>query len=153
MSIDYDERIEQLDEAQEKLKEAISLIEEAVDGLDCEANTKAYLIDHLKIMASEGHGYLSRDLNLDKVRETIEEERDDAGTFECEECCERYDTVEDAEECRDNDRKQNENCPCCSGSLGRHPALSRKDNHTNICSDCGTKEALDAMITAMGRSQ
>ena len=33
-------------------------------------------------------------------------------------------------------------CPLCGGPLTRHPALSRKDNKTLICPDCGTREAL-----------
>ena len=33
-------------------------------------------------------------------------------------------------------------CPLCGGPLSRHPALSRMDNKTLICSDCGTREAL-----------
>ena len=33
-------------------------------------------------------------------------------------------------------------CPACGMPLDRHPAISRKDNKTEICSDCGTREAL-----------
>ena len=33
-------------------------------------------------------------------------------------------------------------CPACGKLLTGYPALSRKDNKTEICSDCGTKEAL-----------
>lgn len=33
-------------------------------------------------------------------------------------------------------------CPACGGPLTDHPALSRKDNKTLICPDCGTREAL-----------
>ena len=33
-------------------------------------------------------------------------------------------------------------CPVCSGPLTEHPALSRRDNKTLICPDCGTREAL-----------
>ena len=33
-------------------------------------------------------------------------------------------------------------CPACGKPLTGYPALSRKDNKTEICSDCGTKEAL-----------
>lgn len=36
-------------------------------------------------------------------------------------------------------------CPCCGQPYSGHPALSRKDNKTPICSDCGTREALDAL--------
>ena len=34
-------------------------------------------------------------------------------------------------------------CPKCSGPMGGYPAISRKDNKTEICSTCGLKEALD----------
>lgn len=33
-------------------------------------------------------------------------------------------------------------CPVCGGPLTAHPALSRRDNKTHICPDCGIREAL-----------
>jgi antirestriction protein ArdC len=33
-------------------------------------------------------------------------------------------------------------CPRCKNDIGKYPALSRKDNRTKICSQCGTAEAL-----------
>lgn len=33
-------------------------------------------------------------------------------------------------------------CPVCGRTYKRPPALSRADNSTLICSDCGTREAL-----------
>ena len=33
-------------------------------------------------------------------------------------------------------------CPKCGQSFTEHPALSRLDNKTLICPDCGTREAL-----------
>lgn len=35
-------------------------------------------------------------------------------------------------------------CPICNKELGQYPAISRKDNKTKICSECGTLEALKA---------
>ena len=35
-------------------------------------------------------------------------------------------------------------CPICGKEYTEHPAISRKDNKTEICPDCGTLEALDA---------
>ena len=35
-------------------------------------------------------------------------------------------------------------CPLCGRTYTGHPALSRKDNATSICPDCGTLEALEA---------
>ena len=34
-------------------------------------------------------------------------------------------------------------CPICGNEYTEHPAISRKDNITEICPTCGTKEALD----------
>lgn len=34
-------------------------------------------------------------------------------------------------------------CPRCGGPLGKRPALSRRDNKTDICSKCGLAEALE----------
>lgn len=34
-------------------------------------------------------------------------------------------------------------CPRCKQECIGEPALSRKDNKTEICSDCGEKEALE----------
>jgi len=33
-------------------------------------------------------------------------------------------------------------CPSCEKVVDEYPALSRKDNKTEICSECGQKEAL-----------
>lgn len=33
-------------------------------------------------------------------------------------------------------------CPVCGRTYDTYPALSRKDNKTEICPDCGTQEAL-----------
>ena len=35
-------------------------------------------------------------------------------------------------------------CPLCGRTYTGHPALSRKDDNTPICPDCGTLEALEA---------
>jgi hypothetical protein len=37
-------------------------------------------------------------------------------------------------------------CPHCHRSYTGHPALSRTDNKTDICSACGTSEALEAFL-------
>jgi hypothetical protein len=34
-------------------------------------------------------------------------------------------------------------CARCGGELPKYPALSRRDNHTRICSDCGFLEAME----------
>ena len=35
------------------------------------------------------------------------------------------------------------NCPRCSQNFSGHPAISRRDHTTEICSDCGTSEAMN----------
>lgn len=36
-------------------------------------------------------------------------------------------------------------CPKCGKAYNDHPALSRVDNETPICPDCGTREALESI--------
>ena len=36
-------------------------------------------------------------------------------------------------------------CPKCGKVYTGYPALSREDNRTLICPDCGTKEALEML--------
>lgn len=36
-------------------------------------------------------------------------------------------------------------CPKCGLHFVDHPALSRTDNETLICPDCGTREALESL--------
>ena len=36
-------------------------------------------------------------------------------------------------------------CPICGRSYTGHPALSRTDNETLICPDCGTRQALASL--------
>ena len=37
-------------------------------------------------------------------------------------------------------------CPICHKNYFEPPALSRKDNKTEICPNCGIKEALEILI-------
>lgn len=43
-------------------------------------------------------------------------------------------------------------CPKCGKEVNRLLALSRADNKTMICDECGTKEALDAAGLTEGNS-
>ena len=36
-------------------------------------------------------------------------------------------------------------CPLCGQTYGEAPALSRTDNETLICPDCGTRQALESI--------
>lgn len=38
---------------------------------------------------------------------------------------------------------ENNKCPKCGQIYSEAPALSREDNETLICPDCGTREALE----------
>ena len=38
-------------------------------------------------------------------------------------------------------------CPNCGGVINGYPALSRKDNKTEICSECGVNEALNDWLS------
>lgn len=44
--------------------------------------------------------------------------------------------------------KQFKPCPGCNNEMSKHPAISRKDNKTEICSQCGMKEALEVFRKA-----
>lgn len=41
-------------------------------------------------------------------------------------------------------------CPKCGCPIYGHPAISRTDNQTEICSDCGIAEALEAFMAQEG---
>lgn len=36
-------------------------------------------------------------------------------------------------------------CPLCGAQYGGYPAMSRKYPNTQICPDCGTREALESI--------
>ena len=44
-----------------------------------------------------------------------------------------------------NDNEYTAVCPICGNTYTGHPALSRTDNETPICPDCGTRQALDSI--------
>jgi len=41
--------------------------------------------------------------------------------------------------------KEGEQCPRCDGPADNSCTLSRKDNATELCNDCGNKEAFEDM--------
>jgi len=41
-----------------------------------------------------------------------------------------------------NNRLESKVCPRCNKIYSYYPALSRRDNKTKICPDCGTDEAM-----------
>ena len=44
-----------------------------------------------------------------------------------------------------NENKQPRQCPICGATYTETPALSRLDNETLICPDCGTRQALESI--------
>ena len=42
-----------------------------------------------------------------------------------------------------NEEKVLKTCPKCKKTYTGYPAISRRDNKTEICSECGTAEALE----------
>jgi hypothetical protein len=64
-----EDRVQAINEAQELIYEAIEKIKFAFPR---DGNVDAYVIAKLQIIAGEGHGYLTYDTNLDKLRERIE---------------------------------------------------------------------------------
>ena len=46
---------------------------------------------------------------------------------------------------KDNDVIRMAVCPLCGRAYHGAPALSREDNETLICPDCGTREALESI--------
>jgi len=39
-------------------------------------------------------------------------------------------------------------CPMCGREYSEHPALSRKDDKTEICPECGMQEAIEAFTAS-----
>ena len=46
-------------------------------------------------------------------------------------------------------KKKTRVCPICREKYSEYPAISRKDNKTEICPECGIAEALEAFYRAM----
>lgn len=46
---------------------------------------------------------------------------------------------------RDGEIRKIRVCPLCGRTYTEPPALSRRDNRTLICPDCGTRESLDSI--------
>lgn len=70
--MDNQEILDTLLDAQEKLFEAIEILDNYVRETN-DQNAQVYLVDHLKIMASDNHGFMSKDLNLDELMERVQE--------------------------------------------------------------------------------
>jgi len=71
-----EEAVDLLDRAQEDLYEVINTLEYVAE-LTNDDHARAYLIDHLKIFAGEGHGFMSNDFNIDKWKEQLNNPEED----------------------------------------------------------------------------
>lgn len=72
-----EERADAVRAAQELMFEAIEKVEWAIRGHPCEDNVDAYVLAHMKILASSGHGYVTRDQTLDDVIRKLDPRGDD----------------------------------------------------------------------------
>jgi len=73
---DKEALIDLLHEAQDHLHYAINLLDDYVRQTNDTA-AEAYIVDHLKIIASSDHGFLSSDLNIDDLIEQLDETEND----------------------------------------------------------------------------
>lgn len=69
-------KMELVEKAQEKLNEVIDILKVACKG---DENAKAYIIDHLKILCRNDHGFCDRSLNLDNLIDRYEDDDEDIG--------------------------------------------------------------------------
>jgi hypothetical protein len=81
-----------------------------------------YCEHHQRLEDSDIVGYVERELG----RATCDEEEDEIDR--------RWTSIQ--------------TCPTCHQHYTGYPALSRKDNATDICSDCGTREALEEYVAS-----
>lgn len=81
--LDRDDIVEMLQEAQEQMRQAHSLLQSAARTLD-DKHAQAYLVDHLAILIDSEHGFLSSDFNVQEWIRQIEDDAD--GSWEEDEC-------------------------------------------------------------------
>jgi hypothetical protein len=62
--------------AQSLINAAIQILKEVAKDTN-DRNAEAYVVDHLKVLASSNHGFLSGDMNLDKWIERLEGDDDE----------------------------------------------------------------------------
>ena len=103
------DKINLVEQAQEKLTEAIDLLEEAVSD---NGYANAYLIDQIKVLTSGNYNFLSADFNCDKLIEQLrEEDKEEDDIKICAECdgpCEMNTEYEGSAICKDKNCKVHE---------------------------------------------
>ena len=70
MNADRDDMLNSLYEAQEHMQAALEQLDFYVSESG-DSNAKAYLVDHLRIMTSRDHGFLTHDLSVDDLIERV----------------------------------------------------------------------------------
>lgn len=80
---DYQSAIEKIEEAQELMQQAHSLLKEAARQTN-DKNAQAYLVDQLAVMINPAHGFLSNDLNCETWMLRLQNEIDDLDESETE---------------------------------------------------------------------
>lgn len=71
------EKIAMIEEAQNKLHEALDLVRKAIEDLDNSVFYEAYILDHLRIMIDADHDFMSCDPNLDDIIDSLRNEASD----------------------------------------------------------------------------
>ncbi len=76
--MDLSERISDLEQAQELMRDAAELIKRAVKGTSQEHVNEAYVESHLRILTDNESGYLSRSTNVQSLIDGLNEENNDS---------------------------------------------------------------------------
>jgi len=72
--MEIEERKASLEDAKEKLIDAIDLIKEAVDGLEIESAVQSYIISSLEMCVDNEHGWVGKQpYNIQEIMELLEE--------------------------------------------------------------------------------
>jgi hypothetical protein len=63
---------ERLEKIQRKMLKQVGKLEKVIDELEDE-NSRAYILDHLKILVSNDHSFLTRDKSISDMIERLQE--------------------------------------------------------------------------------
>lgn len=72
---------EKLEKIQRKMLKQIGKLEEVIDQLGDE-NSRAYILDHLKILVSDNHNFLTRDRSISDMINSLQEYEEGYGEEE-----------------------------------------------------------------------
>lgn len=74
LTLETEERVALLQEAQELMQEAVEKVEQALRGTGLLARAQAYTLARMKIIADPNHGYLTRDEGIHDLIEDLKQE-------------------------------------------------------------------------------